>query len=67
MSETMTPSSPGAMPSVANLVTEDDTPVDNIFSEKQERLFVEPLYSSWPGRGPAGFFLQPPTSAYSTQ
>jgi Uma2 family endonuclease len=29
------------------LVTEDDKPVDNLFSEKQQRLLVEPLYSSW--------------------
>lgn len=32
---------------VANLVTEDDEPVDNIISEKQMRLLVESLYSSW--------------------
>jgi hypothetical protein len=32
---------------VANLVTEDDEPVDNLFSAKQQRLLVEPLYSSW--------------------
>jgi Uma2 family endonuclease len=35
---------------VDDLVTEDDTPVDNWFSEKQQRLLTEPLYSSW--RGP---------------
>ena len=29
------------------LVTEDDIPVDNLFSAKQRRLLVEPLYSSW--------------------
>ncbi len=32
---------------VENLVTEDDTPVDNLLSEKQQRLLTEPLYSSW--------------------
>ena len=32
---------------VANLITEDDEPVDNVFSEKQQRLLAEPLYSSW--------------------
>src|SRR5229473_7405843 len=37
---------------VNNLITEDDTPVDNLFSEKQQRLLTEPLYSSW--AGPAG-------------
>jgi Uma2 family endonuclease len=34
-------------PVVDHLVTEDDTPVDNFFSEKQQRLLTEPLYSSW--------------------
>ncbi len=29
------------------LITEDDEPVDNFFSEKQQRLLTEPLYSSW--------------------
>jgi Uma2 family endonuclease len=32
---------------VANLVTEDNEPVDNVFSAKQQRLLVEPLISSW--------------------
>jgi Uma2 family endonuclease len=39
---------PEAIPCVDNLVTEDDTPVDNVYSEKQQRLLTEPLYSSWP-------------------
>lgn len=30
-----------------NLITEDDEPVDNPFSEKQQRFLVETLYSSW--------------------
>ena len=34
-------------PSVEHLVTEDGKPVDNIFSEKQQRLLTEPLYTSW--------------------
>jgi Uma2 family endonuclease len=34
-------------PDVSHLVTEDDTPVDNLFSAKQQRLLVEPLYTSW--------------------
>ena len=40
------------LPDVEHLVTEDDTPVDNIFSEKQQRLLTEPLYSSpgWAGQ-----------------
>jgi len=34
------------------LVTEDDTPVDNILSEKQMRLLTEALYASWGGPPP---------------
>lgn len=41
------PVPPELAPTVEHLVTEDDTPVDNIFSEKQQRLLTEPLYSSW--------------------
>ena len=33
-------------PDISHLVTEDDTPVDNFQSEEQQRLLVEPLYSS---------------------
>jgi Uma2 family endonuclease len=32
---------------VQHLVTEDDQPVDNPFSEKQQRLLTAALYSSW--------------------
>jgi hypothetical protein len=32
---------------VENIVTEDDEPLDNLFSEKQQRLLTESLYSSW--------------------
>ena len=32
---------------IGNLLTEDDEPLDNLFSEKQQRLLVEPLYSNW--------------------
>ncbi|RJP20465.1 MAG: Uma2 family endonuclease [Candidatus Omnitrophota bacterium] len=28
-------------------ITEDDTPVDNLFSDQQQRLLVEPLHTSW--------------------
>ena len=36
---------------VSHLVTEDDTPVDNPYSEKLMRLLVASLYASWdPGR-----------------
>ncbi len=32
---------------VSHLVTEDDTPVDNPFQDKQMRLLTESLYTSW--------------------
>ena len=35
-------------PDVSNLVTEDDTPVDNWGSEKQQRLLASSIYSSPP-------------------
>jgi len=34
-------------PDVSHLIIEDDTPLDNFQKEKQQRLLVEPLYSSW--------------------
>jgi len=43
------PSDPELWPDVTNIITEDDTPVDNPFSEKQMRLLVEALYACWPG------------------
>ncbi len=42
---------PELRPSVDHLVTEDNTPVDNVFSEKQQRLLTESLHTSWPGPG----------------
>ncbi len=36
------------IPNVDNLITEDDTPVDNFASEKQQRLLTTCLYSSRP-------------------
>jgi hypothetical protein len=38
---------PEDIPNIDNLVIEDGRPVDNIFSERQMRLLVEPLYTSW--------------------
>jgi Putative restriction endonuclease len=34
------------IPDISDLVIEDDTPVDNLISEKQQRLLTEPLYSA---------------------
>ena len=36
-------------PDESRLVTEDDTPLDGILTEKQERLLTEPVYTSWSG------------------
>jgi len=36
-------------PDISQFVTEDDTPVDNLLSEKNMRLLAESLYTSWPG------------------
>ena len=35
------------VPDVSNVITEDDTPVDNLFSEKQMRMLTESLHNSW--------------------
>lgn len=48
---------PENLPDVDNLVTEDDAPVDNFASEKQQRLLTRSLYSSWAGPGEERPFL----------
>ncbi|AFZ22508.1 Protein of unknown function (DUF820) [Cylindrospermum stagnale PCC 7417] len=45
------------LPDVNHLITEDDQPLDNLPSEKQQRLLTEPLYSSWSGASNAEGFL----------
>src|SRR5947209_16353917 len=47
MSQALTESPVDLTQIVENLVTEDDEPVDNLFSEKQQRLLTETLYNSW--------------------
>lgn len=34
-------------PDLSGLITEDDTPVDNRYSERQMRLLTNPLFESW--------------------
>jgi Uma2 family endonuclease len=46
---------PADVPNLDELVTEDDAPVDSIFTEKQQRLLTEPLYSSWTAPVEGGF------------
>lgn len=45
------------LPDVSNLVTEDDTPVDNLVSERQMRLLSDSGYASWPGPGDGRTFV----------
>lgn len=45
--ELLEPLAPQDWPPVNHLVTEDDTPVDNFPSAKQQRLLVESLYNAW--------------------
>ena len=42
----LTSAAAGPIPDVSHLVTEDDTPVDNLIQEKLQRFLVESLYSS---------------------
>ncbi len=51
------PSAPVLDFDIETLVTEDDAPVDNMPSEKQQRLLTDPLYSSWSGPGAGRTFL----------
>lgn len=47
MSQQLLNTSEIAIPDISNLVIEDDIPLDNFQSEKQQRLLTDPLYSSW--------------------
>ncbi|HKB03401.1 MAG TPA: Uma2 family endonuclease [Gemmataceae bacterium] len=55
MSAGTTPSE--MVPDLSRIRTEDDTPVDNLFSECQQHLLVESLKSSWAGPGESRPFL----------
>jgi hypothetical protein len=48
---------PELIPNLDELVLEDDTPLDNIFTARQERLLTEPLDVSWAGPGEGRPFL----------
>ena len=51
------PLSPEDALAIEHLVTEDDMPVDNLFSERQQRLLTHPLNVSWQGPGEGRPFL----------
>lgn len=40
---------------ISHIITEDNVPVDNIFSERQQRLLANILYTSWKPRNAAPF------------
>jgi len=44
-------------PNIDHVITEDGKPVDNLPSEKNQRLLTEALYSSWAGPGEGRVFL----------
>jgi Uma2 family endonuclease len=48
---------PALVPDLSGLITEDDTPVDSILAEKQQRLLTHPLYTSWRPAGEGQTFL----------
>jgi Uma2 family endonuclease len=55
--ESLAAVAPELCPNVEHLVTEDDTPVDGVLSEKQMRLLTEPLFTSWSGPGEGRTFV----------
>lgn len=48
---------PAPWPDIDSIVTEDDEPVDNIYSEKQQRLLTDSLYNSYDGPGQGRSFV----------
>lgn len=54
------------IPDVSGLVTEDDTPVDNLLSEKQMRFLTEPLHSHFRPPGGRRFFLSANVGLFPT-
>ncbi|MBX7222904.1 MAG: Uma2 family endonuclease [Blastocatellia bacterium] len=51
------PSSLDFKVNIDHIITEDDTPVDNLPSEKQQRLLTEPLHANWSGPGAGRSYL----------
>lgn len=45
------------VPDISHLVIEDDVPVDNLISEKQQRLLTEPLYTNPDVLAPSTFLV----------
>lgn len=44
-------------PDISHIITEDEAPLDNIFSERQMGLLTDALYSSWHDAGETGTFV----------
>lgn len=47
MADPLSDLDPLPLPDVSDCITEDDTPVDSLFSERQMRLLTDILYASW--------------------
>lgn len=47
-------------PDISHIITEDESPVDNIFSERQIGLLRDALYASWQEPGETGTFVALP-------
>ena len=43
------PLPPELLPNVDDIIIQDDTPLENLFAEKQQFLLTDPLYSTWRG------------------
>jgi Uma2 family endonuclease len=61
-----TPFSVEELAIIDQLVTEDDKPVDNLASSKQQRLLVESLYSSWKAPGGQTFLADTNVGVFHT-
>lgn len=44
-------------PDISHMITEDNQPVDNLFSERQMHLLKDSLYASWGGPGAGRAFI----------
>ena len=51
-------------PDISHLITEDDSPMVNIFTERQTALLRTVLYDSWPGHGLSLIHISEPTRPY---
>ena len=51
------PLPPECLPNYDLIITEDDTPVDSLISEREMKLLTDPLHASWSGPGEGRSFV----------